>query len=94
MTSIERNEQMNTMKAAVLKGPKNIQIEQIPLPEMKPGYMEIAVSACGVCGSDVHMWKAGKGWAPESGPFVMGHEFCGVVTNPGGKVVMIGNSIE
>ena len=29
------------------------------------------------------MWKAGKGWASESGPFVMGHEFCGVVTNPG-----------
>ena len=74
---------MNTMKAAVLKGPKDIRIEQIPLPEMKPGYMEIAVSACGVCGSDVHMWKAGKGWASESGPFVMGHEFCGVVTNPG-----------
>ena len=74
---------MANMKAAVLKGPQRIEIEEIPVPEMKPGYMEIDVRACGVCGSDVHMWKAGKGWSESPGPFVMGHEFCGVVTNPG-----------
>ena len=82
-----------TMKAAVLKGPKDIRIEQIPVPEMKPGYMEIAVSTCGVCGSDVHMWKAGKGWADGDGPFVMGHEFCGVVTNPGESDFKVGERV-
>ena len=84
---------MATMKAAVLKGPKDIRIEQIPVPEMKPGYMEIAVSTCGVCGSDVHMWKAGKGWADGNGPFVMGHEFCGVVTNPGESDFKVGERV-
>ena len=30
------------------------------------------------------MWKAGKGWYKEDIPdFRMGHEFCGVVTDPG-----------
>lgn len=29
------------------------------------------------------MWKSGKGWADQDGDFWMGHEFCGVVTNPG-----------
>ena len=38
------------MKAAVLAGPKKIEIREIPVPEMKPGYLEIDVSTCGVCG--------------------------------------------
>lgn len=29
--------------------------------------IEIKVSACGVCGSDIHMWKAGKGWGEQDG---------------------------
>lgn len=72
------------MKAAVLTGPNKIEIKSIPAPEMKPGMLEIDVNACGVCGSDIHMWKAGKGWGEQSdSDFVMGHEFCGTVTNPG-----------
>ena len=72
-----------TMKAAVLTGPQTITIKQVPVPEVTPGMLEIKVSACGVCGSDVHMWKAGKGWNPAlDGNLIMGHEFCGIVTNP------------
>ena len=71
------------MKAGVLVGPQNIQIKQIPAPKMEPGMIEIKVSACGVCGSDIHMWKSGKGWGKQESDFVMGHEFCGVVTNAG-----------
>ncbi len=55
------------MKAAVLAGPQKIEIRQIPVPAVEPGMMKIRVSACGVCGSDIHMWKAGKGWNPQSG---------------------------
>jgi len=28
--------------------------------------IEIKVSACGVCGSDIHMWKSGKGWVSKN----------------------------
>ena len=51
------------MKAAVLTGPQQLTIKQVPVPEPKPGEIVIKVSACGVCGSDIHMWKSGKGWA-------------------------------
>ena len=67
----------NTMKAGVLVGPGEVRIMDVPVPDMAPGMMRIRVSACGVCGSDIHMWKAGKGWSsqpPEH--FIMGHEFC------------------
>lgn len=82
------------MKAAVLAGPKQIEIKELPVPEIGPGEMEIDVSAIGVCGSDIHMWKAGKGWNPElTEDFVMGHEFCGVVTDPGDSDFKIGDRV-
>ena len=69
------------MKAAVLESEKNIIIKDVPVPELQEGQIEIKVSAVGVCGSDVHLWKQGKGWNPNhQNDFIMGHEFCGVVT--------------
>ena len=82
------------MKAAVLTGPRQIIVKEVAVPEVWPGEIEIAVSACGVCGSDVHMWKAGKGWSKEAIPdFRMGHEFCGVVTNPGDSSFKVGDRV-
>ena len=64
------------MRAAVLAGPERIEVKQVPVPDVGPGMMEIEVKACGVCGSDVHMWKAGHGWGPmaQAKDFIMGHE--------------------
>lgn len=74
------------MKAAVLTGPKKIEIKHVAVPEPREGEIEIQITACGVCGSDIHMWKAGKGWSKEEIPdFIMGHEFAGIVTNPNGS---------
>lgn len=79
-----RNKMAVMMKAAVLTGPNEITVKTVPVPEMKAGDIKIKVSACGVCGSDIHMWKTGKGWNPNhKGDFWMGHEFCGVVTDAG-----------
>lgn len=82
------------MKAGVLVGPKQIEIRQVPVPAMAPGMLKIRVSACGVCGSDIHMWKAGRGWSPEPiENFHMGHEFCGVVTDPGDSDFQVGERV-
>lgn len=73
-----------TMRAAVLAGPSKIEVREVPMPRIEPGEILIRVSACGVCGSDIHMWKEGKGWSREPIPdFHMGHEFCGVVVDAG-----------
>lgn len=45
--------------------------------------MCIRVDSCGVCGSDIHLWRQGQGWTDEPGPIVLGHEFCGTVVDPG-----------
>ena len=61
------------MKAAVLESEKNIIIKDVPVPELQEGQIEIKVSAVGVCGSDVHLWKQGKGWNPnQQNDFIMG----------------------
>ena len=36
------------MRAAVLVGPKQIEVKEVPVPKLKPGMIEIKVSACGV----------------------------------------------
>ena len=82
------------MRAAVLTSPKQIEVKCVPVPELEPGMIEIKVSACSVCGSDIHMWKTGKGWGEQDGSdFYMGHEFCGVVTNPGDSNFQIGDRV-
>ena len=43
------------MKAAVLAGPRQIEIKEEPIPELKSSEIESKVSGCGVCGSDIHM---------------------------------------
>lgn len=83
-----------TMKAGVLVGPQRIEIRETPVPEMAPGMLKIRVSACGVCGSDVHMWKAGRGWSAKPiENFHMGHEFCGVVVDPGDSDFQTGERV-
>lgn len=82
------------MKAGVLTGPERVEIKRVPVPAMSPGMIKIRVSACGVCGSDIHMWKAGKGWSPEPVvDFHMGHEFCGIVTDPGDSEFQVGDRV-
>lgn len=82
------------MKAGVLVAPKTIEMREVPVPQMEPGMIEIKVSACGVCGSDIHMWKSGSGWGAKAGKeLIMGHEFCGVVTDTGDSRFQIGDRV-
>lgn len=68
------------MKSVKLKGPKEFEIGEIDEPVSKDGSVVIDVKKTGICGSDIHYWMAG---GPQG--LVMGHEFCGVVTNPGSR---------
>lgn len=74
---------MPMMKAAVLRGPNDIVVEQIPVPEIGPADVLIKVSLCGICGSDIHSFTTGMFVEPGQ---VMGHEFSGVVAEVGEEV--------
>ena len=64
------------MKAAVLYGPGNIRVQDVPTPSVGPGEVLVAVKACGVCGTD-HSLFAGE--YPGEYPVIIGHEFAGEV---------------
>lgn len=83
------------MKAAVLVGPKTIQIVEKEIPEPGPGEVLVKVGAVGVCGSDVHYYAEGRiGTAVVQYPTILGHEPAGVVEATGnGSSVLAGTRV-
>ena len=70
------------MRAAVYRGPRDIVVEERPVPKLGADDVLLEVSHCGVCGSDLHMFVDGWG-APNS---IGGHEFSGRVVAVGADV--------
>ena len=68
------------MKAVAIKSLKNLEVVDIPTPRVINGSVVVEIKKAGICGSDIHYWDMGL---PEK--LVMGHEFCGIVTNPGSR---------
>ena len=54
----------------------------------KPGPHEVLVKnmACGICGTDVHIYHGEKGSAEVLPPVILGHEFAGIVEAAGSAV--------
>ena len=75
---------MSMMNAVVFYGPKDIRIEQIPVPKNNSKEILVKVDACAVCGTDLKGYNHGN---PRiNSPIVMGHEFTGLVENVGNDV--------
>ncbi|HOS96127.1 MAG TPA: alcohol dehydrogenase catalytic domain-containing protein [Deltaproteobacteria bacterium] len=72
------------MKAAVLAGPRLIKTMELDPPVSTDGSVVVRVTACGICGSDIHYWEAGAG-ADGRPDLVMGHEFAGVIEDAGAR---------
>jgi len=67
------------MKAAVFYGKKDIRIEEVKLRSFNNGEVLVKVHACGVCGTDVHIYEGAEGSATVSPPVILGHEFSGEI---------------
>ncbi|KXS20391.1 GroES-like protein [Gonapodya prolifera JEL478] len=72
---------VDTYSAVVLRGIKELRLEQQEKPVLGEGEALIRMKACGICGSDLHFWK---GEMPVPFPCPMGHEGSGVVEELGG----------
>jgi (R,R)-butanediol dehydrogenase/meso-butanediol dehydrogenase/diacetyl reductase len=72
------------MKAAIFKGIKDLQVEEVPTPEAGPSDVVVEVAACGICGSDLHTYLHGSFVEPGQ---IMGHEFSG-------RIVAAGDDVE
>lgn len=65
----------------LLTGPRELGLVDLPAPVVGAGEVLLRVSACGICGSDVHGYDLSSGRRVP--PLVMGHEAAGVVAGVG-----------
>ena len=60
------------MKAAVLHGPRDLRIEEVPTPQAGPHDLLVRIHSCAICGTDTQIYFG----AHQAGryPMILGHE--------------------
>ncbi len=83
------------MKSAVFYGKHDMRVEDSAMPKVGAEDVLIKVKACGICGTDVHIYEGDKGAAEVTPPTILGHEFSGVVAEVGANVtgVKVGDRV-
>lgn len=69
------------MKAAVFHGPKDLRLEDVPVPAISSRELLLKVRACAICGSDVRTYRSGASNITE--PVTIGHEVTGTIVEAG-----------
>lgn len=76
------------MRGVVFLGDRKLELREFPDPTPGPGEVVLAMKASGMCGSDLHFYRAKGGATASLGlgtgdPVIAGHEPCGVVAERG-----------
>lgn len=72
------------MRAVVIEQPGSVEVREVPDPAPAPTDIVVAVRACGVCGTDLHILQGE--FPPTPYPIIPGHEFAGDVVEVGASV--------
>src|SRR6266567_8687597 len=72
------------MKALVLEEYNRLVFEDVPAPQPNSEEVQVAIKACGICGSDIHGWDGSTG--RRRPPLIMGHEASGEIVATGPRV--------
>jgi threonine dehydrogenase-like Zn-dependent dehydrogenase len=75
-----------TMRAAVLTGAGKLKIDEVPVPEPRPGQVRIRLEGCGVCASNLTPWEGPEWMQFPTEPGALGHEGWGTVDAVGANV--------
>ena len=70
------------MKAALIYGPRDIRVETVETPTVQEDEILVKVKACGICGTDMHVYKTGRTSGSKM-PVILGHEFSGEIVDIG-----------
>ncbi len=76
-----------TMKAAVLVGPQQVEIQEVAVPALRDGDILVRVEGCGVCGSNLPVWEGRPWFSYPLPPGQPGHEAWG-------RIVRLGSAVE
>jgi threonine dehydrogenase-like Zn-dependent dehydrogenase len=83
------------MRGVVFLGGRKLELREFPDPTPGPGEVVLEMKASGMCGSDLHSYRAvgdgagALGLGGRGGPVIAGHEPCGVVAAVGPGVLGI-----
>jgi len=72
------------MRAVVIDAPGSIRVDSVPDPTPCPDEVLVRVSACGICGTDLHIIDGDSPLARY--PLIPGHEFAGEVVALGSDI--------
>src|SRR5687767_385119 len=65
-----------SMRALFFEAPQTLTVRDAPVPEPGPGEVRLKVRDCGICGSDLSLYKTGALAGPD---VILGHEIAGEV---------------
>ena len=74
------------MKAGVFFGKNDLRVIDVEKPVPKSDEVLIKVMACGICGTDVHIFCGDSGCFPTPSGTILGHEFSGIIEAVGENV--------
>ena len=75
-------------KIAFLYGPKDLRVEEVEVPKIRPDQVLIKTGATGICGSDVECYEGHSAEGRyDLGPYTPGHEW-------GGEIVEVGDDAK
>jgi threonine dehydrogenase-like Zn-dependent dehydrogenase len=74
------------VKIAALRGPQGFEVEEAPVPAIRPDEVLVRVFVSGVCASELEPWLDGP---PTGEPRYLGHEVSGVVESVGAEVTTL-----
>lgn len=77
------------MHAAVLNGKEQMVYARTDRPQIGTHDVLLKVKNCGICGTDVHLFKGEPGSADVKFPVILGHELSGVVEEAGEGVTTL-----
>src|SRR5687767_13502056 len=78
------------MRAMVLRAPGDLELDDVPRPEVEASQVRVRVSHSGICGTD---FKIYSGAIPVAYPRIMGHEMVGEVVDGGSDSVRTGDRV-
>jgi len=75
------------MRAAVFRGPGEIQLEEMPIPHPALGEALMRVGCAGICATDLRIFKSGHHRIPIGTTRILGHELAGEIVETGDGVI-------
>ncbi len=79
------------MRAISCVAPNQLALVEAPRPELKDGWVRVAIRHVGICGTDYHIFEGNFPYFEY--PRIIGHELSGTVIDPNGATFQAGDPV-